>query len=83
VNANQLFNWRKPYPGGRLDERPSITQLLPIRISNDSRGEYPAIKERSVAGAATGAIQIELARVRIRVGGSVNPKTTCAAASPV
>ena len=75
VNANQVFNWRKLYQAGRLDEKPSVTQLLPVRISNDSRGESPTVKERSVAGAASGAIHIELGRVRIRVEGSVDPKT--------
>jgi transposase len=75
VNANQVFNWRKLYQAGRLDEKPSVTQLLPVRISNDSRGESPTVKERAVAGAASGAIHIELGRVRIRVEGSVDPKT--------
>src|SRR5580658_3263987 len=75
VNANQVFNWRRLYQTGRLDEKPSVTQLLPVRISNDSRGESPTVKERSVAGAASGAIHIELGRVRIRVEGSVDPKT--------
>src|SRR3984957_6363409 len=75
VNANQVFNWRKLYQAGRLDEKPSVTQLLPVRISNDSWGESPTVKERSVAGAASGAIHIELGRVRIRVEGSVDPKT--------
>jgi transposase len=41
VNANQVFNWRKLYQAGRLDEKPSVTQLLPVRISNDPRGESP------------------------------------------
>ena len=75
VNANQVFNWRRLYQTGRLDEKPSVTQLLPVRISNDSWGESPTVKERSVAGAASGAIHIELGRVRIRVEGSVDPKT--------
>ena len=75
VNANQVFNWRRLYQTGRLDEKPSVTQLLPVRISNDSRGESPTVKERSVAGAASGAIHIELGRARIRVEGPVDPAT--------
>src|SRR6202046_5675330 len=75
VNANQVFNWRKLYQAGRLDEKPSVTQLRPDRISNDSWGESPTVKERSVAGAASGAIHIELGRVRILVEGSVDPES--------
>jgi transposase len=75
VNANQVFNWRKLYQAGRLDEKPSVTQLLPVRISNDPRGESPTVKERSVAGAASGAIHIELGKARIRVEGAVDPES--------
>ena len=35
VNANQVFNWRRLYQTGRLDEKPSVTQSasgLPFQI---------------------------------------------------
>ena len=75
VNANQVFNWRKLYHAGRLNDKVHATELLPVRISNDSRGESPTVKERSVAGAASGAIHIELGKARIRVEGAVDPES--------
>jgi len=75
VNANQVFNWRKLYQAGRLHEKVPATELLPVRISDVPRIEYPAVEQHTVAQAASGVIQIELGRTRIRVEGSVDPAT--------
>ncbi len=35
VNANQVFNWRKLYYAGRLNEKVQASELLPVRISEN------------------------------------------------
>src|ERR1700722_6702881 len=35
VNANQVFNWRKLYHAGRLNDKAHASQLLPVRISEN------------------------------------------------
>jgi len=72
VNANQVFNWRRLYLAGRLDEKDSAPELLPVRISDIPQREYPAADGRSVGLALSGTIHIELGRVRIRVEGLVD-----------
>jgi transposase len=67
VNANQVFNWRKLYHAGRLNDTVAATELLPVRIS-ESPGEYSAAERRT----ASGAIHIEFGRVRIRIEGPVD-----------
>src|SRR5258708_20939579 len=69
VNANQVFNWRKLYHAGRLDDKAQASELLPVRISEDSHPEYPGLGLLTIAPVVTGAIQIEIARPRIRVEG--------------
>ncbi len=69
VNANQVFNWRKLYHAGRLNEKNSATELLPVRIS-----EYPALEEHAAGRSASGTIHIEMGRMRIRVEGLVDPE---------
>mgnify|MGYP001551849419 FL=1 len=69
VNANQVFHWRKLLREGRLEMKPSPSQLMPVRIA-----EVIEDKSRPVHPPA-GVIQIELGRVRIRVEGSVDPAT--------
>jgi transposase len=69
VNANQVFHWRKLLREGRLDVKPPLAQLMPVRLVDagyDSHG--PAQKH-------TGVIQIEVGRTRIRLEGSVDPAT--------
>jgi transposase len=71
VNANQVFHWRKLYREGRLDPKPEATpELLPVRISelmtNDGADRQPARP-------CSGAIHIELGRIRIRVEGAADP----------
>ena len=75
VNANQVFNWRKLYHAGRLQEKVPVTELLPVRILDVPRSEYPAVEQHTVARAASGAIHIEVGRARIRVEGSADPAT--------
>ena len=33
VNANQIFNWRKAYRAGLLEEHADSVRLLPVRVS--------------------------------------------------
>ena len=73
VNANQVFNWRKLYHAGRLNDKVQSTELLPVRISGTSHSECPSLGGPTIAPVYSGAIQIELGRVRIRVEGSVHP----------
>ena len=72
VNANQVFNWRKLYHAGRLNEKVPATELLPVRIAERSRSEYPTPALHAIAHAASGAIHIEVGRARIRVEGSAD-----------
>jgi len=69
VNANQVFHWRKLLRKGRLEVRPALsTQLMPVRLAE-------AIGENSPARTYSGAIHIELGRVRVRVEGPVDPES--------
>src|ERR1700688_524003 len=63
VNGNQVFNWRKLYHAGRLNDKVHATELLPVRISENSRPEYLSVAQP--APVASGVIQIELGRVRV------------------
>lgn len=73
VNANQVFNWRKLYHAGRLNDKVQATELVPVRISEDSRPGYVSGERPIVAPVVSGAIHIELGRTRIRVEGAVDP----------
>ena len=75
VNANQVFNWRKFYHAGRLNDKDEASDLLPVRISENSHSEYPGLGWLPIAPVVVGAIHIELGRVRMRVEGSVDPAT--------
>src|SRR5579862_5327855 len=69
VNANQVFHWRKLLREGRLEVKPTPTQLMPVRIAEVTEDKTRAAYRQ------TGIIQIELGRVRIRVEGSADPET--------
>jgi transposase len=73
VNANQVFNWRKLYHSGRLNDKVQARELLPVRISEDSHPEYPGVGRLTIAPVVAGAIHIEIGRARIRVEGPVDP----------
>jgi len=75
VNANQVFNWRKLYHAGRLNDKAHASELLPVRVSENSRPEYFSVEQPAIAQVASGVIQIELGRVRVRIEGSVDPAT--------
>jgi transposase len=69
VNANQVFQWRKLLREGRLDLKPvSSTQLMPVRLAE-------VVTEQNPVRACSGAIQIELGRVRVRVEGCADPES--------
>ena len=68
VNANQVFQWRKLYHGGRLGPARASTQLIPVRVAEAvSENVRPAMS-------ASGAIHIEIGKVRLRVEGKVDPE---------
>jgi transposase len=68
VNANQIFHWRKLYREGLLEDEPSkgAAQWLPVRLS-DVAGEEPRPAQPAPA---PGAIEVELARGRVRIEGA-------------
>ena len=67
VNANQVFHWRKLLREGGLDLKPGAsTQLMPVRITEVVDGST-----RSYSG----AIHVEIGRVRVRVEGLVDPES--------
>src|SRR3984957_2297599 len=72
VNANQVFNWRKMYHDGRLDVQPAATRFLPARIIDSSHDERQSIGTMP-PGAYSGAIDIEIGAVRVRITGSADP----------
>jgi transposase len=75
VNANQVFNWRKLYHAGRLNDKVQVGELLPVRISENSAPEYPSVGRLTIAPVVAGAIHIEIGRARIRVEGPVDHAT--------
>jgi|SRR5437763_1658316 transposase len=69
VNANQVFHWRKLYREGLLDAKPASTaELMPVRISD-------AIDSRCKTFIPSGAINIELGSVRVRIEGRADADT--------
>jgi transposase len=77
VNANQVFNWRKLYHAGRLNDNDKVHagELLPVRISENPHPVYPGVERLAIAPVVAGAIHIELGQARIRVEGPVDPAT--------
>jgi transposase len=75
VNANQVFNWRKLDHAGRLNDKVQASELLPVRISEDSNPEYSGVGRLTIAPVVAGAIHIEIGRARIPVEGPVDPAT--------
>lgn len=73
VNANQVFNWRKLYHAGRLNDKAPATELVPVRISENARPEYVGGEGSIIGPLVSGTIHIELGRTRIRVEGAVDP----------
>ena len=77
VNANQVFNWRRLYQQGLLDDQKSGPQFVPARIVDAPRNEQrkaPVKDERH-----TGTIDIQIGSVRMRISGSADPDCVRAA----
>jgi len=74
VNANQVFNWRKLYREGRLGVQPAAAaaQFLPARIIETSQIEQRR-PESNPSSEYSGAIDIEIGDVRVRITGSADP----------
>ena len=72
VNANLVFNWRKMYHDGRLDVHPAATQFLPAKIIESSH-VGPQRSGIKPSGVYSGAIDIEMGDVRVRITGSADP----------
>ena len=71
VNANLLFNWRKLYREGLLDQcrEPASATLVPVRVAPTPASEVPRV-------VSTGHIEIELpGEIRVRVHGRVEGET--------
>jgi transposase len=66
VNANQVFSWRKLYEAGQLVANTSAqaNELVPVTVANSAQ-----VPE---ADAVTGAITLEIGRVRLRIEGHPN-----------
>ena len=75
INANQVFHWRRLYQRGLLGgkvQRP--VGLLPVSVT-ESVGTETRQRECSapaLAALAPGAMQIELAKGRVRIEGSAD-----------
>ncbi len=83
VNANQVFQWRRLYEAGRLGPRTTGgTRLLPVSVSEANEG-CSARRTVAAAGlpghtgtnrtAATGSMDLELRRGRVRIEGPIDP----------
>ena len=70
VNANQIFQWRKQYRAGRLENSTSIN-LLPVTVSKELVVKA-ATPRNSSCPATTGTLKIELAKGTLRIAGSVD-----------
>jgi transposase len=75
VNANQLFNWRKQYPDGRLGVNGRECALLPVTVNEASDGGGAKPAASPPAASAPGKIRIQLPRGEVHVEGSVDPDT--------
>jgi transposase len=75
VNANQVFSWRRLYQRGRLGDTAQATQsaeLLPVRIAESPADAPPPAPARPTTSLTAGAIQLQLARGRLRIEGNVD-----------
>jgi transposase len=76
VNANQVFQWRRQYRAGLLDEdKTKSTALVPVKITKG------VLTARRVKGGPSrnGAIDIELGHARVRIEGAADPDCVRAA----
>ena len=69
INANLLFNWRKLYRQGLLEQcrEPASARLVPVTVT-------PSVPADSDRRGATGSITVELpGEIRLRLEGRVDP----------
>ena len=68
VNANQVFAWRRQYRQGLLkSERRALPGLLAVRLAGAEEG-----RDAGTSGHPGGLLQVELAKGRLQVIGSVD-----------
>jgi transposase len=77
VNANQVFHWRRLYQRGLLGGKVQpAARLLPVKVSESVETRAMVATGCGVAAAihpkAANAIQIELAKGRVRIEGRAN-----------
>jgi transposase len=77
VNANQVFNWRRLYQQGLLDDQKPGPQFLPARIVHSPREEQR--KAPTADELHSGTIEIQIGGVRMRITGSADPDCVRAA----
>jgi hypothetical protein len=68
VDASQIFQWRKHYREGRLENGTSI-KLLPATVSSVAVAVHAG--SRAACPAPAGTLQIELPKGNLRIAGSV------------
>jgi transposase len=69
VNANQIFQWRKQYREGRL-ENSSASSLVPVTVTKEIVVQAPT--PRSSSRQSKGTLKIELPKGKLRIAGSVD-----------
>ena len=72
VNANQVFNWRRMYHAGELEEDVTTDKLLPVKVTDLA----PVVVVKSTKRrekAPSGFIDIDLGHARVRIEGTANP----------
>jgi transposase len=76
VNTNQVFQWRRQYHAGLLDEgKTKSTALIPVKLTK-ALLRARAVKARPNR---TGAIDIDLGHARVRIEGAADPDCVRAA----
>jgi transposase len=73
LRANQIFKWRRLYRDGLLKAAASEATLLPVHVAEPNEMAILQSDDRSTRSA--GAIQIELATVRLRIEGNPDVAT--------
>jgi transposase len=71
VNANLVFTWRRRYRQGTLQGGTERPGLLAVRVA-EAAGDTAGSGSLLAAPAASGTIQIELAKGTVRIRGSAD-----------
>ena len=79
VNANQVFTWRRLYRQGRLGSvNRAMPGLLAVQVTEPAATPRVTEIDRMPGGPSaeqSGTIQIEFSKARVRLSGSIDPKT--------